>query len=328
MNSDDAYISGRTPPIGDVASGGLSRNTRLRGRGNPYHAIAASLDEVELPPFRPYGYLEMARLVRAAQAGDVSARNRLWLCNCRIVYSVANRLHIPEQCIADLLQDGQLGIARTIASFDVSRMLDFSTYAFHWIRSRMRRGLTIALFSTAIPPYLFDEYRKFRRGVALASRCEWEQARQTWHLRDPKHYRRLLRLHAVANPIRLTRTMQVAAPTSGPREHAENDDRIAALHRALDTLTPRERNILLHRFGIGECPRETLRQIGERIGLTRERVRQIQRGAQDTLRERLYDWGLVARPAKSGPVAARGATRAAGCETSRDQAAQLGAPHT
>ncbi len=268
-----------------------------------YYAVAASSDEIDLPRLPPLGYLQQSKLIRAAQSGDPEAWKRLWIQHARLAFSVVNRHRVPPQHIADAVQEAQLGLARAIQKFEIERLHEFSTYAYHWLRQAVMRFRKQRVPRTRMPDYLFGMYQHFREHVADApTRSAWFDARDRIMSSDTAMYERLRRIHAIEAAEPLTRDCPKAAPVPDLLAAEALAERLKDVWDCLGQLTPRERQVICERYGLGDQEERTLEQIGERFGVTRERIRQIQLKAEFKLRKLLAARGYGTPPAE-GAVA-------------------------
>lgn len=292
---------------------------RRSGRRRSYYAIMSTEGEIAYPKYRPLGYLQQSRLIERAQSGDADAIQAVWMANARLAYTVANRCRAPQRVMADVIQAGQIGIHRAIELFEISRLNDFSTYAYHWIRSKMERERQRASFACRVPAHLFAPYGKFRRAVSDApSRAAWFDARAAWLERAPKEYEALLRLHRLARPAPLEAAISEAAAEDSPLDTLIERDRVGRVERCLLQLTRRERAVIFARYGFHGRGGSTLQSVAEQMGVTRERVRQIQVRAEGRLRKFLIAAGF----SESNPNGAGSAPEPSG-EEPRDSHAHL-----
>jgi RNA polymerase nonessential primary-like sigma factor len=258
-----------------------------KGRRCNHWATRNPDDYVNYPRLPPLGYLEESRLIRRARQGDLAARNAVWLHCARLTLSVVNQFRIPETWLADAIQEGQLGFARAIERFDIERLNSFSTYAWYWIYQQIQRFVESRLYPIRLPAHLFPLYMRYRRELRLCVEPGDEaRLRDRWSRDEPLQYSFLyrFRIRISTEPIHEVR----------PREHpavldAEPDDspdHNALCLELLQTLKPRDRYVLERRYGLNQQARASLREIAETLGLTRERVRQIQWVAEKRLRKR------------------------------------------
>lgn len=243
---------------------------------------------------------EEASLARAfrgapASAEGQAARQRLILSNLRLVMSTAVRYQGRGVPLPDLVQEGNLGLFRAVERFDPERGFRFSTYAIWWIRQAITRHLAERGRLVRLPVHLGDLLGQVSRATA---RLEQQLGREP----TPDEIAQSLDLPAEdvenaiahsAEPASLDAEVTENGGSLGDlvgddgasvEEHAEARERQDWLNEALDQLEPRERAIVSRRFGLdGEKP-QTFAEIGRSVGLSKERVRQIQEEALRKLR--------------------------------------------
>ncbi len=239
--------------------------------------------------------LECARdaLGRRSQARSTFARH-----NLRLVISLAKRYRSFGVPFMDLIQEGNLGLMRAVEKFDPSRGFRFSTYAAWWIEQAVIRAIQNQSRTVRVPSNLYDEQRRHRRTEGeLRSRLQREPSRDEvanalgMTLDDHD------RLVATTKPIRSTderindesdSTLADLLSDEDAPELGEDSDRELfrrSIASAIRCLTEREKLVVTSRFGLRGEPEMTLQEIGRQIGLSRERVRQIQAGALEKLRK-------------------------------------------
>jgi RNA polymerase primary sigma factor len=211
-------------------------------------------------------------LIRRAQAGDVGARNECMARNLPLVVDLLRR-YTKRSDFPDLVQEGSLGVKRAIEKFDFRPGVKFGTYAALWVRQFARRYVG-ASDLIRIPAHIQHE------SAARESRATY----------DPGYRRRMAGMMKDKERVRAgVLSMSLEGDPEGiPLGHddlderLDDDDTMAAVDREMGRLPHRDAEIIRRRFGLDGRRRETLREIAEDIGLTRERVRQIERS---TLRE-------------------------------------------
>ena len=250
---------------------------------------------------------EEKALARRIQRQDVDhidamlARNDLILRNLRLVVSVAKRYGGRGMSLPDLVEEGNVGLVHAVEKFDPTMDTRFSTYATWWIKQAVRRALMNKVKTVRIPSYLAEELNRWRR---YARKFEQEHDRPPEpdeliaHMKPPPGREKLLvRLYQNMAPgnasVSLDLLFETVDAVVDPR--AERPDLIDfgsferhELHERLDRLPERERAILRMRYGLAgvESPM-TLREIGRELGISRERVRQLEHSAIRRLRTQM-----------------------------------------
>ena len=258
------------------------------GEGNSADPVRGYLHEMGRLPL--LSKAEEQELGRRAAAGDAEARRRLVEGNLRLVVWVAKRYVGRGMPLADLIQEGNIGLLRAAEKFDHRRGLKFSTYATWWVRQAVTRALADKRRLIRVPVHKVELLGKL---ALLQQRLAQELLREPTVADVAKamgvnvsQVRDLLRLMETPQSLERTLTGETKATVgdmvADPSEGEEPETRLwrdvlrAELGQALDALTPREAEVLRLRFGLaGGAPR-TLRLVAPHIGLTCERVRQIE----------------------------------------------------
>jgi RNA polymerase primary sigma factor len=258
------------PPVVETTTDALQLFLREAGR----HALLTAAQEVEL--------------AKKIERGDMDAKQRMIQSNLRLVVSIAKNYRNQGLPFLDLIQEGTLGLIRAVEKFDWRRGYKFSTYATWWIRQAVARALADKARTIRMPVHIVERMQKMNR----AERTLWMELGREPTLEEIAEEASL--------PIEQAREVKAAARASAsldqpvgeqddavfgdfvagdeplPEESVEISLRSQALMTALHALPDRERQVLVLRYGLVDEEPKTLEEIGKRLGLTRERVRQIE----------------------------------------------------
>jgi RNA polymerase primary sigma factor len=235
-------------------------------------------------------------LTAAIEAGR-RARRRLIEANLRLVVSVARRYHNRGLSFLDVIQEGNIGLMHAVEKFDWRRGFKFSTYATWWIRQAITRAIADQARTIRIPVHMVETLGQLQRVVRelrqeLGREPTAEEIGAQMGM-APERVRELLQI--TQEPISLETPVGdeedtvlgdfIAGPDSdSPIEEATRQLLKEQVEDALQTLTPRERRVLELRYGLGTDRERTLEEVGRVVGVTRERVRQIEGAALRKLR--------------------------------------------
>ena len=239
---------------------------------------------------------EQVRLRREIEAG-YAARERLIMANTRLVISVAKKYRGQGVPFHDLIQEGNLGLMRAVDKFDPGLGYKFSTYATWWIRQAVTRALADQGRTIRLPVHMGESIRKINRTAYLmeqdrgrppspeeiADEMGLKPGKVRWML---KTARRPLSLQ---KPVGEEKDSELGSfieddDAASPPEAAEQTMLRVALEELLATLSPRQARVLRLRFGLQDGHPYTLEEVGRKFGLTRERIRQIEKEALRRLR--------------------------------------------
>ena len=250
------------------------------------HKPNAAIDYAKTEPLP---YLRMCRLIQAAQAGDIDARNTIWVSYARLTYGVINRFHVPPHLFDDALQAGVVGLYRAIQKFDIARLTDFTTYAWHWIRQAIQRFLRKTKFGLALPGDVYRQYATFRREWrAKASNREREVLLDKCSEQSETLITKMCKLHALIETRPLgKRPPSLVDRQPNPHEEMEHAELSVQVEQCLNRLKPRERDVITRRYGLLGFSEHTLDEVGQLLGVTRERIRQIEAKVEHELRRLL-----------------------------------------
>jgi RNA polymerase primary sigma factor len=234
--------------------------------------------------------------------GDARARDRMVRANLRLVVNIARGYTGKGLGLQDLIEEGNLGLLRAVEGFDPSMGTRFSTYASYWIKQSIKRALINSAKTIRIPAYMVELLSKWRRASA---RLTEELGRTP----TPEEITRVLglprkKLPIIKKAIRIyNSTPQTDQSESGwslgemimdermksPEDEMVETDVLKQVMQMLGDMESREATVLRMRFGLDDHEPHTLKEIGEKLGLTRERVRQIETEALRKLNDGLKD---------------------------------------
>jgi RNA polymerase primary sigma factor len=221
--------------------------------------------------------------------GDLRARDQMIRANLRLVVNIARGYTGKGLTLQDLIEEGNLGLLRAVEGFDPAMGTRFSTYASYWIKQSIKRALINSAKTIRIPAYMVELLSKWRRA---STRLNEELGRTP----TPEEIARVLGLPKKKLPI-IKKAIQIynSAPQAdqpdagwslgemvmddrlkNPEDEMIESDVLKHVLELLATMNEREATVLKMRFGLEDNEPRTLKEIGEALGLTRERVRQIE----------------------------------------------------
>jgi RNA polymerase primary sigma factor len=245
------------------------------------------------PLLTPEDEIELGR--RMAE-GDEDARRRMIICNLRLVVTIAKRYSRGGQNLLDLIEDGNLGLIRAASKFDYTRGFRFSTYASYWIKQSIKRGIAGQSRAIRIPVHIYQLINRYLK--------KEEELKANGKRIDDENMSEALEISV--RRVKLARTLIAGIRSEDPMSSADALQSLSAdpQHRDMHTpealvtlqlehqemsdlfdrcLSPREQEVLTLRYGLEDGEPRTLGEAGRVVGVSRERVRQIEKRALQKL---------------------------------------------
>jgi RNA polymerase primary sigma factor len=247
---------------------------------------------------------EMEKLVPKLRKNDKKARERMVRGNLRLVVSIAKRFYRPGTDLSDLIEAGNIGLIAAVNRYNPDKGTKFSTYAHDWIKEYIHRAVLSHTKSIHIPMYVYQKFQKIMNAwdkifkvdgktpslKELAEETGFTQKDVNKFLHYIKIFSDIPSLDApISKDIDVPLKATIAVLDDSTPEDAMG---IIAVHQQLEELlynvTDREKEVIMLRFGIGTSHPHTLHDVGEKLKISRERVRQIQDKALNKLKKAAF----------------------------------------
>ena len=305
-NIDGGMLSDRHDTANEqfVSASGTDKRIPVKRHPTDSHdPTRLYLNEIGASPLLTAG--EEVSFARLAQRGDEAARKRMIESNLRLVVKIARRYTNRGLAFLDLIEEGNLGLIRAVEKFDPERGFRFSTYATWWIRQTIERAIMNQTRTIRLPIHVVKEINTYLRAARsltheLGHEPSAEDIAELMH-KTTRDVENMLGLNertastdsAILNDSSRTLIETIAdEQTQDPSDSLAEEDIHLNVEECLAQLSDKQREVVERRFGLHGYSVSTLEEVGKEIGVTRERVRQIQMDALKKLKKILEQEGI------------------------------------
>ena len=301
--NDAGQSDGLEEDIKEIAGDMDARRKTVSRSAKSLDATQMYLNEIGFSPLLTAD--EEKHFARLALSGDEAGRKRMIESNLRLVVKISRRYLNRGLTLLDLIEEGNLGLIRAVEKFDPDRGFRFSTYATWWIRQTIERGIMNQTRTIRLPIHVVKELNVYLRASReLSQKLDHEPtAEEIADLLDKPvaDVKKMLKLNervtSLDAPLGYDSERTVVETVadnkvSDPAQLLQDNNLRISVDAWLDDLSEKQREVIMRRFGLRGHESATLEQVGAEIGLTRERVRQIQVEALRRLKEIMRNEGL------------------------------------
>jgi len=240
---------------------------------------------------------EEIELAERIKRGDVEARMKMIKANLRLVVNIAKKYSHFGVPLTDLIEEGNMGLMKAVSMYNPDQRFRFSTYAAYWIRQYITRALANQAKTVRVPVYMVEAIAKWKRAVEHLTQKLGRRPRLKEVAKDMKTS--IKKIKQIRSMVTRTTSLEAPIGKDGTGQFADlipdessasATNEVAQLMRQerveelLETMNPREKEVLSLRYGLKDKTTHTLNEIAQQFGITRERVRQIENTAMSKLR--------------------------------------------